>query len=89
MTQPRYLRLWLILAIVAVLIAAAALWIRGKQVGTPSPLPTPVSASPPPTSTAPSALRVGTGAILMWAALGSVLALGIAFLILRYYRRPV
>nr|HID12568.1 hypothetical protein [Anaerolineae bacterium] len=101
MTQSRRLRLWFALALAAVLIAAA-LWLRGTLPGgtsstspilppphTPqevSPLPTP----PPPTPVSAAPLPsswTGAGAALLWVALGVVLALGVAFVILRWYRR--
>lgn len=99
MIQSHRLRLWLTLALIAALIAAAALWLRGTlsddttstspirpptraPAGT-SPLPTPTRS----TSTAsPPRSWSGAGAALLWVALGGVLALAIATLILRRYR---
>jgi hypothetical protein len=77
-------RLWLALALLVVLGAAAALWLHGARPDTtsPSPLPTP---TPPSTATLPSPWVTG-GAALLWVILGSALALGIAFLILRLHR---
>jgi hypothetical protein len=98
MTQwHRHPRFWFSLALAAVLIVAAALWLRGVWFGSDqSPLPTPVAAGESPLSTPsaenaasspPSAWSNG-GAILLWVALGILLALGIAFVILRWYRGP-
>ena len=86
-------RLWLALALLVVLGAAAALWLRGAQPdGTgPSALPSPPTTSPlptpkpPSTATPPSPWATG-GAVLLWVILGIALALGIAFLILRLHR---
>lgn len=96
--RRRSLGVWLLLVLMAViLIAAAALWLRGTQRdGDHSPLATPVAAdasplstptlengmSPPPTSWS------NGGVALLWVALGILLALIIAFVILRWYRRP-
>jgi len=99
MTQWHRLRLWFALALAAVLIVAGALWLRGTlPLGTvsTSPIltspPTPDGTSPPsaPTSTATAAIPsswTGAGATLLWVALGIVLALGVAFIVLRWYRR--
>jgi len=89
-------RLWLALALTAVLIAAAALWLRGtlpygsshSLLPTPSapgmsPLPTPTLSS---TAATPPPAWTGGGAALVWVALGIVLALGVALLILRQHR---
>ena len=98
MTRWHRLRLWFAVALVAVLITAAALWLRGTWPGgssqsalyTPaipgaSPLPTP---TPVPAALSPSPWVTG-GAVLVWVALGIVLALGIAFLILRRHRHDI
>ena len=102
MTQLHRLRLWFVLALVVVLIAAAVLWLRGMLPGgtaLTSPIPPPPrtseGASPLPTPTpasstsaaAPLSSCTGAVAALLWVALGVVLALGIAFAILRWYRR--
>jgi hypothetical protein len=94
----RYLYVWFSLAIIVIiLIAATALWRRGTPPGgdhSPlathaaagvSPLPTPTSeneTSPPPTS-----WRNG-GVVLLWVALGILLALIIAFVVLSWVHRP-
>ena len=96
--RRRYLRVWLLLVLMAViLIAAAALWLRGAQpsgdhsplathtAADASPLATPTlenGTSPPPTSWS------NCGVVLLWVALGILLALIIAFVILRWYHRP-
>jgi hypothetical protein len=98
MIQGHRPRLWLALALVVVLVAAAALWLLGIQpdnggrsaLSTPatsavSPLPTPTPAS---AATHPPPWAAG-GAVLLWVALGIVLALGIAFVILRWHRHDV
>ena len=99
MTQwYRHPRFWFSLTLAAVLIVAAALWLRGAWSGSDqSPLPTPVAAgvsplvTPTPENTAPSppSSWANGGAILLWVALGILLALGIAFVILRWYRGAV
>jgi len=77
-------RLWLALALAVVFIAAIAPWLRAPHVPQEtSPLPTP---APPSTAALPSSWT-GAGAILLWVTLGIVLALGITFLLLRWYRR--
>ena len=93
MIQGHRPRLWLALALVVVVIVAAALWLLGIQpdrgnsaLPTPatseiSPLPTP---TPAPAATHPPSWAAG-GAVLLWVALGIVLALGIAFVILRWH----
>jgi len=96
MTQWRRLRLWFALALAVVLIAAAVLWLRGTLPGSgsESPLPIPlglgVSPLPTPTPAYSAALPAswtGAGAALLWAVLGVVLALGVAFAILYWYSR--
>jgi len=77
-----------------VFIAAAALWVRGTMPDSRSPLPTPLGhgTSPLPTPTpahttpAPPPAWASGGAALVWVAIGIVLALGIALIILRRYR---
>lgn len=90
--QPRF---WLVLALAIVLIAAAGLWLRGTPSGSDqSPLPTPVAAAVSPLSTpipengplSPPSSWSNGGAVLLWVALGILLALSIAFIILRWYR---
>jgi hypothetical protein len=94
MIPGRRPHLWLALALVVVIVAAAALWLLGIQpdsggrsaLSTPatsgtSPLPTPTPVS---AATHPSSWAAG-GAVLLWVALGIVLALGIAFVILRWH----
>lgn len=96
MTQWRHLRLWFLWVLTVALVAATALWLRGALSGggRESPLPTPLGSAmspllaPTPAHTAaqpPS--RTGAGAALSWALLGVALALGIAFVVLRWYRR--
>jgi len=104
MVQPRRSShtLWLVLALVAALVAATVLWLRGMQAGGgPSPLSTPSALDSSPLSTplppapdvsaettpSPPPSWTGGGAVLLWVVLGIVLALGIAFVILRWYRR--
>ena len=86
-------RLWLALALVVVLGASAALWLRGARPDStgPSTLPSPPATSPLPTPTPPPAAALPSpwvtgGAVLLWVTLGIALALGIAFLILRLHR---
>ncbi len=95
MTQwYRHPRFWFSLALAVVLIVVATLWLRGTWFGDQSPLPTPVAAgvsplatpSPGDTTSAPPSAWSNGGAILLWVALGILLALGIAFVILRWYR---
>ncbi len=87
-------QVWFALALTVVIAAALALWLRGAQSGSDrSPLSTPVASvgSPLPTPTRentappPSAWTNG-GAVLLWVALGILLALGITFVMLRWYR---
>ena len=96
MTQWRRLRLWFALALATVLIAAAVLWLRGTLPGggSESPLPIPLDPemSPLPTPTPAYTVTLlsswtGAGAALLWAVLGVVLALGIAFAILHWHSR--
>ncbi|MCP4538469.1 MAG: hypothetical protein GY832_15140 [Chloroflexi bacterium] len=91
----RHPRFWFSLTLAVVLIVAVALWLRGTSFdGAQSPLPTPKAAAVSPLTTPspenaapslPSAWSSG-GAILLWVALGILLALGLAFVILRWYR---
>jgi hypothetical protein len=91
----RHPRFWFSLTLAAVLIVAAALWLRGSWPDSDqSPLPTPVAAGASPlatptlenTTSSPPPSWASGGAILLWMALGALLALGIAFVILRWYR---
>jgi hypothetical protein len=96
--RRRYLGVWLLLVLLAlILIAAAALWLWGAQPGGDrSPLATPAAADASPLSTPtpgseispPPASWNNSGVALLWVALGILLALIIAFVILRWYRRP-
>ena len=96
MAQLRRLRLGLVLVLAAVLVAAAALWLRGALPydDSHSPLPTPshLRTSPLPTPTPSSAEAAtppawkGAGVALVWVALGIVLALGVARIILGWNR---
>jgi hypothetical protein len=96
--RRRYLGVWLSLVLlVLILIAAAALWLRGAQLGGGrSPLATPAVADASPLSTPaaesemspPPASWNNGGVVLLWVALGVLLALIIAFAILRWYRHP-
>jgi hypothetical protein len=95
MTQSHRLRLVLALAVVGVVVAAVGLWLSGALSGgsSNSPLYIPMAqVSPFPTpaasdSTATPPAWTGGGVALVWVALGIVLALGVAFVILRWYRR--
>ena len=97
MAQSHRLRLWFVLALAVVLVAAAALWLRDTltESNRHSPLPTPSGISPLPTPIPPGGAAtpppswVSAGAALLWAALGIVLALGVVFLILRRNRHDV
>ena len=94
---PWYLRprLWLVLILTVAVAGAAILWLRGAQlsshrspIATPaasdeSPLPTP---EPGNATLVPPSPRAIGGAVLLWIAVGILLALGIAFIILRAYR---
>ncbi len=91
----RHPRFWLVLAFLVVLVVAAALWLRGAQSDSAqSPLPTPVASAesplptPPPENGAPPppASWTNGGAVLLWVALGILMALVITFVILRWYR---
>ena len=86
--------LWLALALVAILLVAAALWLHGTRSGTGgrSALPTPAILADSPLSTPTLATSHPTtwsagGAVLLWVTLGIVLALGIALVILRWQGR--
>jgi hypothetical protein len=94
---PWYLRprLWLVLVLTVVIAAAAISWLRGAQLSSHrSPLATPVASGASPLSTPepgngisiPSSPRATWGTVLLWIAVGILLALGIAFIILRAYR---
>ena len=85
--------LWLALALVAIILVAAALWLHGTRSGTGgrSALPTPAISADSPISTPtlksptpPPTTRAAGGAVLLWVSLGIVLALGIALVILRW-----
>jgi len=99
MIQSSRLRLWFALTLVVALVAAAALWLHGAllETGDRSPLPTPLTSgeSPLPTPThaatasAPPVSWSGGGAALLWVMVGIVLALTIAFFILRWGHNPV
>ncbi len=96
----RYSHLLLSLALVLIAILVAALWFYGAQPRPdPSPLPTPMTPRESPLSTPdventtvspppPSSWATG-GAVLLWVALGILLALGLALIILRWYHRTV
>jgi hypothetical protein len=94
---PWYLRprLWLVLILTVVVVAAAILWLRGAQLSSHrSPLATPAASDASPLSTpepgdgtlVPPSPRAVGGAVLLSIAVGILLALGIAFIILRAYR---
>jgi hypothetical protein len=71
-----------------------ALWLRGTLPGSqrsPLPTPGPSGESPLPTPVSASATTLppswtGVGAILLWVALGALLALVITLVILHWYR---
>ena len=85
------------LALVVVLFVAAALWLRGLLSGggghSPLLIPSAAGESPlatPPLTTAAASsplAQVGIGAVLLWVALGVVLALAIALITLLRHRR--
>ena len=85
-------RPWLALALVVVVIAALVLALRGMVPGSGrSTLPTPALAGVSPLSTpvsteTQSPLKASGGMALLWVVLGIGLALGLAFVILRWYR---
>jgi hypothetical protein len=81
--RPRVLLLVLVAVIV---IVAAVLVLRDNRLATApatSPLPTPADA----VETLETSSRSTPAVVLLWVALGSLLALGVAFLILRRSRR--
>ena len=87
--------LWLVSTLGVILVVAAALWLHGTRSGasSPSALPTPAIAEdsplPTPALTPPAVSPdswVTGGAVLVWVALGIVLASGIAMVILRRHR---
>ena len=93
---PWYLRprLWLVLILTIAVAAAAIWWLRGAQLSShQSPLATPAASdeSPLPTPEAgnatsvPPSPRATLGIVLLWIAVGFLLALGVAFIILRTY----
>ncbi len=93
-TKQNLLRFLLVLALIVVLGGAAvAVWQLGKQpdvAQTPADSPIQVSPLLTPTivsaETSPPALWSGRGAALLWVVLGGLLALAMAFFILRRYR---
>lgn len=95
MAQLRRPRLWLLLALAAML-AAAVLWLRGTlpHESSHSPPPTPsdqvtslLSTPTPANATAvPPPAWADSGAALVWVGMGTVLALGVVLLILRRHR---
>ena len=87
--------LWLVSTLGVILVVAAALWLRGTRSGasSSSALPTPTIAGdsplPTPALTPPAASPaswVTGGVVLVWVALGIVLASGIALIVLRRHR---
>ena len=92
MTQWTRLRPWLVLVLIAAAVIAAAIRIQSALPGisvSPVSLPEGSRASPlatPPAEVVddpPLPLWTYRGAILMWVVVGAVLALGVAFVILR------
>lgn len=88
MTQPR--RLWvlvLLALVVALVVTLIVMWQRGVgHEGVPvapgtSPLAVPSAAEAPP-----SPSLSGLAAALFWVVLGGLLALGVAFLVLRQHK---
>ena len=80
-------RLWLLLVLVAVIVIVAVVLVlsdnRREAAPATSPLPTPGGAVEPLGTSSRSTLA----GVLLWVVLGSLLALGIAALILRRSRR--
>lgn len=82
------LRLWVVLALALVLVVVTWLWLRGKWLAGDSPLSVPQFESPLPTPVSSrSALPSGGGVALLWVALGIVLTLLIALVIVYWPRR--
>jgi hypothetical protein len=91
MNRFRRLRGPLFLTLVAVLVVVAAvLSLRGSQrEATPAAFAT--SPLPPPVDTETSQVppRSTPAVVLFWVVLGSMLALGVTFLVLRRFRRDI
>lgn len=83
------LYLWLALALAVVLMVVTWLWLRGTWLdGAYSPLPPPLfGESPLPTPVSGAVLPSGGGFALLWVALGMVLALLVALIIVYWSRR--
>jgi hypothetical protein len=92
MAQSRRLFVFIVLALVAVLaVVAVVLWPRSSQrEAAPAAAPIPITSATSPLSTPafaaeapPTSSRPRLAVALLWIVLGGLLALGIAFLILR------
>ena len=96
-TRQNLVRFLLVLVLIMVLGGAAvAVWQLGRQPGaTPTPAESPLQASPLLTPTvvsteaSPPALWSSRGVAFLWVVLGALLALVMAFFILRRYRQDI
>ena len=91
MGQSRHPRLWLAVAVAALLAMAAVAWLPAVlPLGTTqSPLPTPLADPPSPSdaSSAPLSSLAKVGLTLLWVALGVLVGVGVIFVTLHWHRR--